>query len=139
MLLTRVDDEVAVELADADRADVLGKRDVRHRDRGGRAVHREDVVGVIVLGRHRLADELSLVVPALGEERADRAVDHARGQGCLLAGASFAAEEGAGDLAHGVVAFLDIHREREEVDVAKISNSRGGEDHRVPRAHYDCT
>ena len=54
-LLLGVDDEVAVELADPHRADVVGERDWRDRERGGGAVHREDVVGVDVVDRHRLA------------------------------------------------------------------------------------
>ena len=52
-LLLGVDDEVAVELADPDRADVLGDGDLGDRQRGGGAVHREDVVGVDVVDRHR--------------------------------------------------------------------------------------
>ena len=136
-LLSRVDDEVAVELADPDRADVLGDGDVGDRERGGCAVHREDVVGVDVVDRHRGRDELRLEVPALGEERADGTVDHARRQRRLLAGACLTAEERARDLARGVVTLLDIHRQRQEVDVTKISLGRGAEDHGVPGAHND--
>ena len=85
VLLGGVDDEVAVELADPHRADVGGDRDRGDRQRRGGAVHGEDVVGVDLVHRHRDRDQLGLVVPALGEERADRPVDHARGQRRLLA------------------------------------------------------
>ena len=61
--------------------------------RGAGAVHREDVVRVDVVDRHRDRDELRLTAPALREERADRAVDHARGQRALLARAALALEE----------------------------------------------
>ena len=37
----------------------------------------------------------------------------------------------AGDLARGVHALLDIHRQREEVDVAEVARGRGGEHARV--------
>ena len=136
-LLLGVDDEVAVELADPDRADVLGDRDRGDRQRRRGAVHRQDVVGVDVVHRHRLADELGLAVPALGEQRADRAVDHPRGQRRLLARARLAAEERARDLARGVVLLLDVDRQRQEVDVAQVAGRRGAEDHRVPGAHDD--
>ena len=130
-LLVGVDDEVAVELADAHGADVLGDRDRRDRERRGGAVHREDVVGVDVVDRHRLGDELRLEVPALREEGPDRPVDHARGQGRLLARPRLAAEERAGDLAGRVVLLLDVDGQREEVHIAEVAHRRGAEDHRV--------
>ena len=98
-LLVGVDDEVALlVLADAHGADGERERDVRHHQRGARAVHREDVVGDHVVDRHRDRHQLRLTPPPLGEERAQRAVDHAGGQRALLAGASLALEEAAGDL-----------------------------------------
>ena len=48
----------------------------------------------------------------------------------LLAGAALALEERAGDLARGVHALLDVHRQREEVDVAQVAGGRGAEHHR---------
>ena len=97
--------------------------DIGHR--GGGPVHRQDVVRVLVVHRQRLADDLGLEVPSLGEQRPHRPVDHPRGQRGLLAGATLAAEEGAGDLPGRVVALLDIHRQRQEVDVAQVADGRG--------------
>ena len=136
-LLGRVDDEVALELADPDRADVLGDRDFGDRQRRGGAVHREDVVGVDVVDRQRHRDQLGLVVPALGEERADRPVDHARGQRRLLAGFALATEERAGDLARGVHPLLDVDGEGKEVHVAQAAEGCGAEDHRVAGLDHD--
>jgi len=48
-VLGRVDDEVTLELADADGADMGGNRDRRDRQRRGSAVHRKDVVGMLVV------------------------------------------------------------------------------------------
>ena len=79
-LLGRVDDEVALDLADAHRADRGRERDRRDHQRRGGAVHREDVVRVDVVHRKRDADELRLVAPVLREQRAQRPVDHARGE-----------------------------------------------------------
>ena len=121
----------------ADGADVLGDRDRRDRQRRGGAVHRQDVVGVDLVDRHRDRDQLGLVVPALGEERADRPVDHARGQRRLLAGFALATEERAGDLARGVHPLLDVDGEGKEVHVAKVADRGGAEDHRVAAADDD--
>ena len=107
------------------------------RQRRGGAVHGEDVVGVDVVDRHRDRDQLGLVVPALGEERADRPVDHARGQRRLLAGFALATEERAGDLARGVHPLLDVDGEGKEVHVAQVADGCGAEDHRVAGLNHD--
>ena len=58
-----------------------------------------------------------------------RAVDQARGQGRRLGRPALAAEEAAGDLAHGVHPLLDVDGEREEVDaLAGLRADAGGED-----------
>jgi hypothetical protein len=43
-----------------------------------------------------------------------------------------------GILPGGVHALLDVHRQREEVDVAQVACDRGTEDHRVALADDDC-
>src|SRR5829696_6866316 len=135
VLLFGVDDEVAlVVLADPHRADRRGKWDVGDGERGARPVHGEDVVRVDVVDRQRDRHELRLAPPALGEERAQRAVDHARGERALLAGAALAAEEGAGNLARGVHPLLDVDGQREEVDVAQVAGGRCPEHERVAGA-----
>ena len=133
LLVGRVDDEVALDLADADGADGGRVRNIGDHQRGGRAVHRQDVVRVDLVHRQRQVDQLRLTPPALREERAQRAVDHAGDQRRLLARAAFALEERAGDLARGVHALLDIHRQRQEINVAEIAGGRGGEHHGVAR------
>ena len=139
VLLARVDDEVALDLADAHRADGRGDRDVGDHERGGRAVHGQDVVRVDVIDRHRDGHELRVVPPALGEQRPDRPVDHSGGQDALLPCTTLALEEGAGDLAGCVHPLLDIHRQREEVDFAQAAARCGGEDHGVALADDDGT
>ena len=53
LLLGRVDDEVALDLADPHRADRRRERDVGDHQRGGRAVHGEHVVRVDLVDRQR--------------------------------------------------------------------------------------
>ena len=93
LLLGRVDDEVALELADPHRADRRRERDVGDLQGGRRAVHGQHVVGDDLVDRQRHADELRLAAPALREQRPQRTVDHARDQRRLLAGAALALEE----------------------------------------------
>ena len=76
-------------------------------------------------------------MPALGEERADRTVDHAGSQGGLFAGASFTAEEGARNLADGVHALFDVDGQGQEVNVTKTSDGGGGENLGVARLDDD--
>src|SRR5690242_19328330 len=76
-------------------------------------------------------------MPAVGEERPQRPVDHPRRQRRLLPGATLPAEEGPGDLACRVVTLLDVDGQWQEVDVAQVADGRGREHHRVPRAHDD--
>ena len=90
--------------------------------------------GVRVVDRQRDRHELRLVAPALREERAQGAVDHARDQRRLLAGAALALEERARDLARGVHPLLDVDGEREEVDLAQIARGGRVEDERVARS-----
>jgi hypothetical protein len=133
-LLVRVHHEGALGVeADAHGAHGHRERDVGHHEGEAGAVHGEDVVGVVVVDRHGDRHELGLAVPALREERSQRTVDHARGERGLLARPPLALEEAAGDLARGVHALLDVHRERQEVDVARVSGRRGGEHHGVSR------
>ena len=84
-----------------------------------------------VVDRDRLGDDLGLVVVALREEGPDRTVDHAGGQGRLLARPRLAAEERAGDLAGRVVLLLNVDGEWKEVHVADVADGRGAEHHRV--------
>ncbi len=58
--------------------------------------------------------DLDFVVPALGEERADRPVNEPAGEDFLLGRAAFAFEVTAGEFAGRGRLFPVIHREREE-------------------------
>ena len=112
----RVDDELAVDAADAHGADRAGERDLADRQRGRRGHGAEHVGLVLLVRREDGDDELDVVLVALGEERADRAVGQAGRQGGRLRRARLALDEAAGDLARGVHALLELHREREEVE-----------------------
>ena len=135
----RVDDELAVDQADADAGDRAGERDPRERQRRRGAGDREHVGVVLGVGRQHQRDDLGLVAPAVREERADRPVDQAAGEHFLLGRLAFALEESAGDAARRVGVFLVVDRQREEVDAfARVGRRAGGDEHhRVARADDD--
>ena len=76
-------------------------------------------------------DDLRLVLEALDEQRADRAVDEAGNQGFLLGRTAFALEIAAGDLARGEGLFLVVDGQREEVEARLglfLEDHRGQDD-----------
>ncbi len=113
----------------------------RDRQRGRGAVDGEGVVAVLAVDREHRADDLHLVAKALGPERPDRPVDHARVQRGLLGGLALALEKAAGDLAGGIHLLLDIDGEGEEVgSLTRLAATDGrGEHDRGAAAHGDCT
>src|SRR5690348_10196045 len=129
----RVDDELAVDLSDADRAHRAEERQRRDHQRRGGAVDAQDVVRRHEVGGQDRADDLHLVAEALRPQRPDRPVDHARSQDRALRRTSLALEEAARDLAGGVHALLDVDGEREEVRAfARLDPALGGrENHRL--------
>ena len=94
-----------------------------------RAHDRDDVGLVDLVGREDRRDDLDLVAEAVGERRADRAVDHASGERGLLARTRLALDEAAGELARGVHALFEVDRQREEVQVLRELRRGGGDEH----------
>ena len=137
----RIDHDLPVDPADADGAHRAEERQRRDRQRGRRTVDGEGVVAVLAVDREHRADDLHLVAEALGPERPDRPVDHARIQRGLLGGLALALEKAAGDLAGGVHLLLDIDGEGEEVgSLTRLAATDGGREHdRGAAAHGDCT
>jgi hypothetical protein len=134
----RVRDELAIDATDADAGERACPDEVGdvQRARGGR--HREDVGGVLLVERDHVRDDLRVDEPALREERADRAVHQATDEDLVVRGATFAAEEAAGNLARRVELLLVLAGQGHEVDVARLLRAGGGnEDHRVPAANDD--
>ena len=111
----RVDDVLAILVADAGRCDRAGERCAGDHEGGGGGDH-ADHVGIVflVVGKNRHGD-LDFVLEAVGEQRTDRTVDEARGQRLLVGGTAFAFEVAAGNAASRVIALKVVHGQREEV------------------------
>ena len=126
-------DPLALDERDAHAADRAGERQAGELGGHRRGVDREHVVGLVGVERQHGDDDLDLVAQALLEGRAQRAVDQAAGEDRILTGTTLAAEERAGDLAHGVHPLLDVDRQREEVELVLGLLAGGGrrEQHRL--------
>src|ERR1039458_4985935 len=86
-IVRRINNELAVDLADAHRADGAEKWNVRKRERARRAVNSENVRIVIRIGGEHEGDDLSLALESLGKHGTHRTID-------LPAGEHFAIEIG---------------------------------------------
>ena len=139
LLEGRVQDILAVLVADAGAADRTEKRNARNREGSTGADHGGDVRIVLLIMGENGADDLGLVLEACREQRAKRTVDQARGQRVLFRGTAFALEEAARDLAGGIELFLIIHGEREKI-LAWPDAARGtcrAEHHRFTIGDHD--
>ena len=124
-----IGDELAVDAADAHRADRAGQRNVGDAERGGGAVDGEDVGVVFAVGAEEQGDDLGVVEVALGEERTQRTVGHAAGEDFLFGRAAFALEVAAGELAGGGGFFAVFDGEREQVlAFLDLGGGDGGDD-----------
>jgi hypothetical protein len=91
------------------------KGNARNRQGGAGRNQGGDVALDLRVERQHMDDHLHFVEEAFREQRADGAVDQARGQGLELAGTAFALEKAAGNAAGGIGFFQVIHRQGEKV------------------------
>ena len=84
--------------------------------------------------------DVHFIEKAFREQRADRAVDQAAGERLELAGAAFALEEAAGDLACGIAFLQVIHRQGKEVlaSFALGAGDHGGQHHGAVHIEHHC-
>ncbi len=128
LLIGRVDDEllgVAV-AADADARQRTLEGHAAHSQRGGGAHDRDGVDRVDLVGDQGHRDDLDLVAEAVGEGRAQRAVDHAGRERGLLGGTGLTLEVAAGDAADRVHLLDEVDRQGEEVVVLALLGDDDG-------------
>ena len=122
----RVEHVFAVDEADAGGADRAHERGARQRQRGRGRDQRQNVGIVLKIVRQRGDDDLRFAAPAVGEQRTDRAIDQARNQRFLFGRTAFTLEVAAGNAAGGVIFFLVVDGQRQEVDA--FARLLGGDD-----------
>ena len=133
LLIVRIDDELAVDQADIDRASRPCKGNIGNAQRGGGTDHSRDFRRVVGVHRHGDCHHLHVVAHTLGKQGTQRTVDQAAGEDRLLRRPAFALDEATGDLTHGIQLFFKIHAQREKVDaIARlIRRGSGHEQHRI--------
>ena len=90
----------------------------------------DDVEGVDLVGDERGGDDVHLVAEAVREARANRTVDHARGERGLLAGTALTLEVATRDAAGCVHLLVEVDGQREEVVVLALLGDDHGVEHR---------
>ncbi|MCY1521583.1 hypothetical protein D9M68_564030 [compost metagenome] len=127
----RIQHVLAVDVAHTGGTDRAAERDAGDRQRGAHADHGGDVGVDFRVQRHGVDHHVHFVQETFGEQRADRTVDQAAGQGFVLAGLGFALEEAAGDLAGGVGLLDVVDGQREEVltRLGGLGSDHGRQDH----------
>src|SRR6266480_4945520 len=135
----RVDDDLAVEVAHAHRADRTLERNIGYHERGRRAVDAQDGGVVFLVDRQHGRDDLHVQPETFREERPQRPVGQTRREDRRLARAAFPAHERARDLACRVQLLLVVTREGEPVDPFPwlFGHHRRAEHHRVALADDD--
>ena len=111
----RVDDELAVDAADAHGAERAGERDVGNQSAAQAPLMQRMSGSIFAVGAEEHADDLRVVEVALREERTQRAVGHAAGEDFLFGRTAFALEVAAGEFAGGGGFFAVVDGEREQV------------------------
>ena len=124
----RIEHVLVVDKTDPCTADRPHKGRAGKRQRCGSGDHRDDVGIVLLVVRKHGDDHLRIATPAVGEQRADRAVDQARGQRIFLGRTALALEVAAGNSAGSVKFFRVIDGQRKKVDafLRLLSRDDGG-------------
>ncbi len=129
LLERRVHDDLVLDVADPRAADRAHERHAGKRQRGRGGDHRENVgIGLHVVAEHG-DDHLRVAAEIIGEQRADRAIDQARGERLLVGEPAFALQEAAGNAAGRERLFLVVHGERKEIlaGFCRLGGDDGGE------------
>ena len=80
---------------------------------------------VFLVGTEDRANNLDFVAEALGEGRAQWAVNQTANQNCLVRNLAFTTEERTGNLARGVRALFDVNGQWEKVDTVTYGTCGG--------------
>ena len=124
-----VGDELAIDASDANRAQRTAPRNVADHQRCRCADDAENVRIVLAVRAEQDGLDLDFVIPALGEERANRAVGETAGEDFLFCGTTFALEVAAGKLSSSSSLLAVIDGQREEVlSVLRLGGGDSGDD-----------
>ena len=128
-VMGRVGDKLSIHSGDANGTDGSGPWDIGDHEGGGGAVHRKNIRIVLPVGTEKDGNDLCIVEIPLGEQRAERAVDHPAGENFFFRRAAFAAKIASGNPTHGGSLFLVFDGEGKEIlAVLDLGGGDGGYD-----------
>ena len=111
----RIDHVLAIDIADARRADRPFERHSGQRHRRGSADQRRDVGIDFGIDRQDMNDDLYFVIEAIRKQWTQRPVDQPRCQRLLFRRAPFALEEPARNATRRIRFLYVVHRQRKEI------------------------
>ena len=136
-----IGDRLAIEIADADGADNVMKRNIGDGERSRCADDAEHRRIVLRIRRKDHGDDLRFAHEAFGEERPHGPVDHTAGENFFFGRTAFAFDEAAGEASGCVSVLAVIHREREKSlsGLGVFIGARGDQHHGISRPDNDGT
>ena len=138
--LRGVDDQFAIDSADANGAQRIGRRKRGDGHGGGRGDNSQHVRIVFLVHRKHRRLNQHLVLECFGEQRTQRAVGHPHGEDFFLRRSPLTLEKPARKLAGGVELLAVVHGQRKKVDSRPgRAGDHGGQNHRFPIGHNDRT
>ena len=122
----RVDDQLAIEKANANASDGRFKWEIGAIGRGRSAGDGDDIGVVLAVSRKNHGDDLCFIAPGFGKKRAHGAINQAGGEDFFFGRTAFALEEAARNFSGGVGIFAIVDGERKKVAVIGLGRHAGG-------------
>ena len=136
----RIGDQLAIEQAHANGGDGIAEGQIGTIRGGGSSGNGDDIGIVIAVRGEHHGDNLGLIAPGIGEQRAHRAVNQAGNKNFFFGRAAFTLEESSRDFAGGICIFAIIHGQRKKIPVVRlIGHARAYEQNGVAIASGDRT
>ena len=116
LVVRRVHDVLSIHQSNAHCANRTIERNIGDGQRRRSAVNAADIGIILRVCREHHRNDLGLAAEALGEQRADGAIDLAASEDFFFARPAFTLDESPGETSAGVGVFAVVHGQREKVD-----------------------
>ena len=110
-----VDDEFAINQANANTSNGTFKGNVRNGQCAGSTNHCRHIRSIVRVNRNCGCNDLYVIVVAIGEHGTNRTVNQAASQNSLFTGTTFAFNKATGNFTNGIHFFFKVNGQREEV------------------------
>ena len=114
--LRRIDNKRTINITDTHARNRSHKGDIRYGKCTGGTDHRSDFRRIVLLHGENGSNDLDIVPKAIGEKRANGAINQARTEHGIAARTSLSLDEATWNLSCSIHLFFVIHRQRKEVN-----------------------